>query len=189
MHAPLNKTMHPQATMHAPPVDRIVDTCFWKYYLAPTSLRAVNISCCHRPQRKLRKVMFQRRLSVILSRGRGGYRWREYPPRPSGMAHIRLASGRYTSYWNAFLLPSATKLQQGNVFTPACQSFCSQGPGGCLADTPRADTHMAKPPGADTSLLPPTATAADGTHPTGMLFCWYFLLKVVMMTVVAPETG
>ena len=31
----------PGATMHTPPVDRIVDTRFWKYYLAPTSLRAV----------------------------------------------------------------------------------------------------------------------------------------------------
>ena len=27
--------------MHAPTVDRILDTRFWKYYLAPTSLRAV----------------------------------------------------------------------------------------------------------------------------------------------------
>ena len=26
-----------------PPVNRILDTCFWKYYLAPTSLRAVMI--------------------------------------------------------------------------------------------------------------------------------------------------
>ena len=31
---------HPPTT-HAPPVDRILDTRFWKYYLAPTSLRAV----------------------------------------------------------------------------------------------------------------------------------------------------
>ena len=34
---------------------------------------------------------------------------------------------RYTSYKNAFLLPSAMKLWKGNVFTPVCQSFCSQG--------------------------------------------------------------
>ena len=26
-----------------PPVDRILDTRFWKYYLAPTSLRAVKM--------------------------------------------------------------------------------------------------------------------------------------------------
>ena len=62
--------------------------------------------------------------------------WESTPPLGHGTCYIRLASGRYTSYWNAFLLPSATKLQQGNAFTPACQSFCSQGPGGCLADTP-----------------------------------------------------
>ena len=34
MHAPCN-------ACPPPPVDRILDTCFWKYYLAPTSLRAV----------------------------------------------------------------------------------------------------------------------------------------------------
>ena len=47
---PLNKTMHasreqphtpPWEQPHMPPPDRIVDTRFWKYYLAPTSLRAV----------------------------------------------------------------------------------------------------------------------------------------------------
>ena len=40
----------PPATMHAPlpPVDRIVDTRFWKYYLAPTSLRAVMITSNYR---------------------------------------------------------------------------------------------------------------------------------------------
>ena len=32
--------------MHASPVDRILDTHFWKYYLAPTSLRAVKILPC-----------------------------------------------------------------------------------------------------------------------------------------------
>ena len=49
------------------------------------------------------------------------------------------------------LLPPATKLWQGNVFTPVCQSFCLQG-GVCLwsrggvchthpwADTPQEDT-------------------------------------------------
>ena len=37
-----NHTRPPGATPHAP-LDRIVDTRFWKYYLAPTSLRAVNM--------------------------------------------------------------------------------------------------------------------------------------------------
>ena len=36
-----------------------------------------------------------------------------------------------------WLLPPATKLRQGNVFTPACQSFRSQG----FCHTPRVDTH------------------------------------------------
>ena len=75
------------------------------------------------------------------------------------------------------LLPPAKKLRQGNVFTPACQSFHSQG-GGCghhpgqtplqadtppsgrhlpgrhpRADTPWADTPFSRhPPAADTSL-------------------------------------
>ena len=48
--------------------------------------------------------------------------------------------GRYASYWNAFLckyfwlmlyfLPPANEVCEGYVFTPVCQTFCSQG--GCL---------------------------------------------------------
>ena len=44
MHAPLPR-MTPAT--HAPPVDRILDARFWKYYLAPTSLRVVNIVRYH----------------------------------------------------------------------------------------------------------------------------------------------
>ena len=54
-----------------------------------------------------------------------------------------------------------TKLQKGNVFTSVCQEFCPQGEGGVhhlWADTPP----------------PPTATAVDGTHPTGMHSCSNF---------------
>ena len=51
MHAPAKHAPHHTHTplpctppCHAcPPVDRILDTRFWKYYLAPTSLRAVKI--------------------------------------------------------------------------------------------------------------------------------------------------
>ena len=84
---------------------------------------------------------------------------------------------------NANSLPSATKLRQGNIFTSVYQEFCPRG-GGCLpqcmlrytpplwADTPlsrhppgQTHTHRADPtPGQ-------TATAADGTHPTGMHSC------------------
>ena len=38
------------------------------------------------------------------------------------------------------LLLSATQLWQGNVFTPVCQSFCSQGEGVCGRHIPR-QTH------------------------------------------------
>ena len=82
---------------------------------------------------------------------------------------------------------------QGNVFTPVCHSV-HRGRG-CLADTPQADIPPRQtPPRADTPILgrppeqtplpgrhpsppgrhpclPETATAADGTHPTGMHSC------------------
>ena len=62
-----------------------------------------------------------------------------------------------------------TKLRKGNVFTPVCQLFCSRG-------EVSASVHAGIPPWAGTPPLgrhPPvqTATAADGTHPTGMHSC------------------
>ena len=73
-----------------------------------------------------------------------------------------------------------TKFRKGNVFTPVCQSFCSQGG---LSASVHAGIHTApgRPPWADTPLGrhpsladPPlqTATAADGTHPTEMHSCF-----------------
>ena len=72
-----------------------------------------------------------------------------------------------------------TKLQKGNVFTSVLPGILSTGE--CLPDTPWADT----PSWADTPLgrhplahapgqTPPQqmATAADGTHPTGMHSCY-----------------
>ena len=56
-------------------------------------------------------------------------------------------------------LPSASKLRQGNIFRSVCQEFCPHGGGVCLSacwDTPPQQT----------------ATAADGTHPTGMHSCF-----------------
>ena len=52
------------------------------------------------------------------------------------------------------------KLWKGNVFTSVCQSFCSRGGG----------VH---PPGRHPPADPPsqTATATDGTHPTGIHSC------------------
>ena len=76
------------------------------------------------------------------------------------------------------LLPPATKLQQGNVFTPVCQSFCSQEvsatytPGQTpRADTPWAHAPLGTPPRADTpsaQCMLGYGQQADGTHPTGM---------------------
>ena len=80
-------------------------------------------------------------------------------------------------------LPPATKLWQGNVFTPVYQSFFSQGgvsvpmhagihtPGRHpLGRHPLADTPSRQTPPGQTPPSP-TATAADGTHPTGMQYC------------------
>ena len=44
------------------------------------------------------------------------------------------------------LLPAATKLGQGNIFTSVCQEFCPRGGGGCL---PQCMLGY-NPPGADT---------------------------------------
>ena len=89
------------------------------------------------------------------------------------------------------LLPPATKLRQGNVFTPVCQSFCSQG-GVChtppwsdtpwadiplgrhplpWADTPQGDTPRQTPPLADTPGRYPWADTPWQTSPLPSA-CW-----------------
>ena len=60
-----------------------------------------------------------------------------------------------------WLLPTATKLGQGNIFTSVCQEFCPRGEGVCLSacwDTP----PPALPPGADT---PPAADPLGSRPP------------------------
>ena len=76
---------------------------------------------------------------------------------------------------------------QGNIFTPVCHSFCSQG-GGCLSacwdtthtpgSTPPEHTHPPRPhPPPFRSTPPPRKQTpayglrAAGTHPTGMHSC------------------
>ena len=129
----------------------------------------------------------------------------------------------YLSLFLLLLLPSATKLWQGNIFTGVCQSFCSWGvsapvhagihisPAKCMLgyiplpsacwDTPPAQcmlgynphpvhasihthpcpvqagihTPRQTPPWADN--VPPMATAADGTHRTGMQSCFVVFSK------------
>ena len=73
-------------------------------------------------------------------------------------------------------LPPANEVCEGYVFTPVCQSFCSQ-EGVCLS----ACWDSRPPPGADTS--PCTVHAgkygqqAGGTHPTGMYTCFEVSFK------------
>ena len=96
----------------------------------------------------------------------------------------RSASGRYPSYWNAFLfvlivllnsvvrktksfysLPPTNEVlvKEGNVFTPACDSFCSRGGGG----VPSRGCHEGRVPWR-TPPPPAVGQQAGGTHPTGM---------------------
>ena len=66
-----------------------------------------------------------------------------------GYDEIRSMSGRYASYWNAFLLPSANEVCEGYIFTRVCLSTggCpGPGPGGgvsqhALRQTPPADGY------------------------------------------------
>ena len=103
------------------------------------------------------KVMFSQVSVNLLT---GGYNLP--PPLPHMGTGIprRSASGRYASYWNAFLfvlivllnsvvrktrsfysLPPTNEVwvKEGNVFAPACDSFCSRGgegfhPGGAMKE-------------------------------------------------------
>ena len=80
-------------------------------------------------------------------------------------------SGRYAYYWNAFLffliLPPATKLGQGYVFTRVCDTVTC--PTACW-DTPPspAAVHAGR-----------YGQQAGGTHPTGMQPCYYLPTKLL----------
>ena len=71
---------------------------------------------------------------------------------------MQSTGGPYASYWNAFLLPSATKLRQGYT----CLSFCSQG-GGCLPQCMLGYTPLGRHP-PPRSTQPPGSTAPRSTH-------------------------
>ena len=91
-----------------------------------------------------------------------------------------------TSYWNAFLLPPATKLGQGYVFTDVCDSVHGGGTVHAGIPLPRDQAHPpgtrhnnpgpGTPPHQD-QVPPGTEHAgrygqrAGGTHPTGMQSC------------------
>ena len=84
--------------------------------------------------------------------------------------------------------PHKRGLGQGNIFTSVCQEFCSQG--GCLVPGGSAPGGVSAPgrvpasggvggllPGGCLVETPPgTATAAGGTHTTGMHSCCQCIL-------------
>ena len=78
------------------------------------------------------------------------------PPQSRAYLEIRSTSGRYASYWNAILLPSATKLGQGYIFTGICDSFHRYPPppeqAGRQAHTPPT-RQAGRPPPPEKSIL------------------------------------
>ena len=66
------------------------------------------------------------------------------------------------------LLPPATKLGQGNIFTGVCD-FVNGGV--CLVPGGVPGPGGSGPGGVPGGDPPGTATAAGGTHPTGMHSC------------------
>ena len=151
------------------------------------------------------------------------------------MKRLQLASGRLASYLNTLLLPPATKLGQGYVFTRVCDSVhrgegypsmhcrwypsipCNRSPGGSYPSMPcrfpgshpggtlsglaggrSPGSHLggisrpklggvsrATPKGRCVSQHALTATAAGGTHPTGMHSC--YCLFSAATTTAAPQ--
>ena len=110
------------------------------------------------------KVMVSQACLKHCVRGREGWSQHYFgqtplPPPPPEHYGIRSTNGRYVSYWNA-LLPAATKLGQGNIFTSVCLS--TGGRGVCLSacwdiPPPPEQTH----PGAE----PPEQTPPWSRHP------------------------
>ena len=77
---------------------------------------------------------------------------------------------------------------QGNIFTPVCHSFCSQGGGGlsqCMlgyqpprSRPPSWSRHTPPSPGKQT---PAYGQRAAGTHPTGMHSCHSLIFVIARM--------
>ena len=74
---------------------------------------------------------------------------------------IRLASGRYASYWNAVLLPPANEVCEGYVFTGVCPST------GGVSALLHAGIHSPPPPREQT---PPGEDTPRSRHPCSA--CW-----------------
>ena len=100
--------------------------------------------------------MFSQMCVILSTGGRGGWD-------PGGIYSTprNHKSGRYVSYWNAFLffylfclLPAAMKLGQGNIFTGVCLS--TGGRGVCLSAC--WDTHPPRPDTPPDQAPPPEQT-------------------------------
>ena len=96
---------------------------------------------------------------------------------PSSGSHC---SGRYTSYWNAFLLPPANRVCEKVIFLQVCVILSRGGvyPIMQWASTPPRQTPPRLctprdyvPPELRTPPPPVDGLCAVGTHPTGMHSC------------------
>ena len=86
----------------------------------------------------------------------------------------------------SLLLPPATKLRQGNVFTPVCQSFCSRGEGVSVREpppprqkSPWTETPGQTPPGQE-SPRSETPPRAEITPPYGNQRAVSILLELLL---------
>ena len=73
-------------------------------------------------------------------------------------------------FCQTFLLPAATELGQGNIFTSVCQEFCPRGEGVCLSacwDTPPWEQTPPTPTPEQTPLehTPPDQAPPQSRHP------------------------
>ena len=142
----------------------------------------------YHPPKKLRKVIFSEvSHSVLLFIGRGGY-LPTYAPTYRPMVQ----SGRYASYWNAFLLPPANEVCEGYFFTRVFLSTGGGSPGphlegeggrlrGLAGGSLQVHTHGGGeciPTCTEADTPQQMATAAGGTHPTGMHSCFLLIQRL-----------
>ena len=91
----------------------------------------------------------------------------------AGYVHTELFVGRdIDNIHSFFFYRTRKKLRKGNVFTPLSHSVHMGGLPQCMLGYTPPPT---RPPWADTPRPKQTATAADGTHPTGMHSCFFFV--------------
>ena len=121
-------------------------------------------------------ILYQGEMEIITVRkGQTPPPSRQTPPHPRD----GFCSGRNASYWNACLLPPTNEVWGKVMFLQVSVILSTEGGGGlpkCMlgyTPLPRRSTPPAKeiPPPPAPPPTPEIATAADGTHPTGMHVC------------------